>query len=503
MEASKTIQQRTKNSAAIRGNLRLTAWLKGLTIALICVSFISFFSFNYFFLFGNITRFGDAVFTLLRWLMLAGLIVIPSAVFLKTNKFNTAIKWLLVLVPLISLAWISRYLNLENIPANQTQEIFSSLNNFMPIALVGILFVTEALLMASIAVLFWVRDWKIQPNPSIQSPRPQPSPPQSQTLATLFKQEFTKSKTKQLLFFLPVFLIAMPLNLFDNFVRLFSPNVFAFFEFRNFSVWHVLVFLGVFVCTYFAYRFLKTKSSDTRHKYLCVLALSLLVQYMNRASVLIGDGYNIYYTILAFIPLFICTIGAPVAAAAVFSKNRTLNNLAFFVHAGGALSVFFYFGRDGLSNFGTIFSYSFLYFIVMHGLLFAVCCLPTLLGEHKFTLKDTVVPMVYYACVIVVAAVVSEVITLVTLDLFYDSFGAAGVIFPNFAFTQISPIAHNVPPVYINIFGLTFDILYLPILFSVYVAIFWAFYGLYLLLTQKLAKDFFKVNELEFCCKND
>ncbi|MDR0957149.1 MAG: YwaF family protein [Candidatus Nomurabacteria bacterium] len=435
-----------------------------LTIILLAVSFASFFSFNYFYSFGHIQNFGDAIFTLLQWLKLAGLVAIPVAVFLKTKRFDAPIKTLLVLTPLLSLFWTNQYINLAKIPVNSYQEIYWNLNMFMPKILVLILFILQSVLMAIIATTLWLGGQKTEKT-STQN---------------------RAQKTKQFANFLPIFLITMPLNLFNNIFgegRLVAPDsaLYSFLKFKNFTVWHFLALATVFFVTFLVYRFLKNKSSQTRYKYLRVLALALLVQYMSKASMLIGDGYNVYYTILAFIPLFICNIGVPVAALAIFLKKKVLNNIAFFVHAAGALAVFVYFGRDEMSNFGTVFNYSFLYFCFTHCVLFMICVLPTLLGEFKFRLRNSVIPMIYYAVVIFIAAAVSQFITSMT----GAKYGEVNAIYPNFAFTQNSPIANSLPVINVNIFGLNFDALYLSLLFVAYVIIFFVVYGGYYLIIER------------------
>jgi|GEM_PF-3344892 len=444
---------------------------KIITIALLSVSGLSYFSFNYFHLFGHIQSFSDFLFCLLQWVKLSGLVMLPAAVFLKTERFTATIKWLLVITPLASLGFIMRYIGLQHTPAHLHQELYAHINRFMPVALIAVLFVLEALLLAAAAVLFWVRDGlKIRVMSDIGN-----------------KNTPAQAVKRSVLSFLPVFFCVIPLNLFDNVVRLFPESVYNFLKFGNFTMWHLAVFQFVFLATFLAFRFLKKKDSAARRKYLTVFCIAMLVQYMNKASMLIGDGYNVYYTVLAFIPLFICNIGVLIAALAVFVwKNKTLHNLSFFVHAAGALTVFFYFGKAEMSNYGTVLSYTFLYFAFTHCALFMVCVLPVLLGEHKFSIKGkgSLVPMAYYAGVILVAALTSEIITAATGALYLTSHGEAAVIYPNFAFTQNSPIANSLPKLNLKIGALTFDMLYLSILFLAYVAIFFIYYAGYYALIE-------------------
>lgn len=100
-----------------------------------------------------------------------------------------------------------------------------------------------------------------------------------------------------------------------------------------------------------------------------------------------GDGYNVYYTVLACLPLFICNIGVYMASISVILKKRVLYAIAFFVHAVGALTVFVYFGKDEMSNYGIFCSYSILYFCLTHCLLFALSVLPTAWGTLNSELR--------------------------------------------------------------------------------------------------------------------
>ena len=482
-----------------------------LTSCLLVVSFLSFFSFYYYHHFGHINSVQSGFFSVFGWFKLAGLVAIPCAVFLKTNRFNAPIKFLLVLIPLISLAFIPYYMGQVNIPANYQQAIHHDMNNFMPCALVLALFIVEALLMSGIAVLFWVRDIKntklklaeninkeqndslnelnkLNEEPNTQKNPPQSNKPNTQSnskLNSFFNLVKSQSSKKEWLSFLFIFLASLPLNLFDNifgYGRPVTPDSFAFsfLEVANFTMWHLLVFQAVFVLTFVAYKILKNKDSAARYRYLRVLSIVLAVQWMNRASMLIGDGYNIYYTIVSFIPLFICNIGVIVAIIAIFTKNKILQNISFFVHGAGALTVFFFFGRDEISNFGTIFNYSFIYFILTHIVLFMICVLPTLLKEHTFKAKNTLIPSAYYAVVILIAVLSAEGVTALT----YNAYGIYGMIVPNFSFTQVSPIPNPIPPFYLNLGALSFDIIYLVILFFFYVAIFFTYWGGYLLIIE-------------------
>ena len=190
---------------------------------------------------------------------------------------------------------------------------------------------------------------------------------------------------------------------------------------------------------------------------------------------------NVYHTVFACIPLFICNIGVYVASLSVILRKRILYSISFFVHAAGALTVFFYFGKDEMSNYGIFCSYSILYFCLTHILLFALSVLPSALGHYKFRLKDCIVPLVYYCLVIVVASVASGIVSSASMDFSYDGYTLAEGewLKPNYAFTQINPLPIPVYEIPFKIWKCEFNLLYLIILYLVYVGLFWIFTGAY------------------------
>ena len=199
-----------------------------------------------------------------------------------------------------------------------------------------------------------------------------------------------------------------------------------------------------------------------------------------------GDGYNVYYTVLACLPLFICNIGVYMASISVILKKRVLYAIAFFVHAVGALTVFVYFGKDEMSNYGIFCSYSILYFCLTHCLLFALSVLPTALGHFKFRIKDCIIPLAYYCGVIIVAAVASGLVTSFLTTYSYDGYTLTvgeGAGFdmapPNYAFTQVCPLPVTLPLVPLTIWKCQLNVLYLVLLYIAYVCLFWAFTGAY------------------------
>jgi len=199
--------------------------------------------------------------------------------------------------------------------------------------------------------------------------------------------------------------------------------------------------------------------------------------------VLLGDGYNVYYTVFAVLPLFICNIGVYVASLSVILRKKVLYAISFFVHAAGALTVFFYFGRDDMSNYGIIFGHTILYFCLTHYILFMLSVLPSALGHYKFKPKDCIIPLIYYCLVIVTAAVASGIVTSASMSFSYDGYtlSESEWLRPNYAFTQINPLPIPVFEIPLIIWKCQFNLLYLIILYAVYVGLFWTFTGAYYL----------------------
>lgn len=203
---------------------------------------------------------------------------------------------------------------------------------------------------------------------------------------------------------------------------------------------------------------------------------------------LLGDGYNVYNNVFAALPLFICNIGVYVSSLSVILKKRVLYAISFFVHAVGALTVFIYFGKDEMSNYGIFCSYSILYFCLTHCLLFGLCVLPTALGHYKFRIKDCIIPLIYYCLVIVVATVASGLVSTFLTSYSYDGYtltigdyGAPGVDMspPNFSFTQVNPLPIPFDYIPFTIGNYTFYLSYIIALYVAYVGLFWAFTGAY------------------------
>lgn len=419
-----------------------------LTIFII-ISFCSFMTINYYHMFAHLTDYSIAL-IILQWLKITSLLLFPLAVFYNNKSSRAISKWLYHIVAITILFFMNEYLGITKIALTPTEAIYNSINNIFPPLVVKLMFILESILMIVLSVLIFIED----------------------------KVSFKELKAFK---WLPLIIILVtPLNIFDNIVNSFSQNTYDFLKFKNFSIWHFLALFILLLSLFVSYQFLKRKSRAEQDKYLIILSILTMIHYNSKMSIVVGDGYNVYNTLFACIPLFICNIGEFIAVISIFTKKKFFYHSAFFIHAVGALTVFVYFGRDDMSNFGTIFNFSFLFFTISHLLLFNLCLLPKMLGHYTFKLKDCKNPLIYYAIVILLASFTSALVTNYSMGL-TDSFGnlLQDPIYPNYAFTQINPLPIEIPLwISLPIGKANINVVYVLLVYIAYVALFFAFYFL-------------------------
>lgn len=459
------------NDRAIKILLKVCAAVATVTALLLTFTVGDYYIFN------RMAEYG-VVFSLSQWIKKAGLVLIVLAVFFSCKSCASAVKFVLPLFVILSCCLYGDFFDIVPKVENTNDEIFNAVNLFMPKWLTITLFFVHNLSLAACCALFILRDgFAVNARAFITLP-----------LAVL---------------------AAFPLNLFENFFDISSVPQDSFLRFYNFTIWHFLALCALVGATVGGYFFLRKKTREVQDKWLCAIAVCLLLQYHSKDSVLLGDGYNVYRTVWACLPLFICNAGVYVSAASVIFKKKFLYSASFFVHAIGALTVFIYFGKNEMSNYGIFCSYSILYFCLTHCLLFMLCVLPSALGHYKFKLKDCIAPLIYYFIVIVVASIASGLVSDMSTKwtasdgshLFYDNFvvtglieggtgvGDLGYMRPNFAFTQVNPLPIEIPWV-IKLGGFMqyINILYVAIVYVAYVCLFFAFYGAYLAYLAVLKK---------------
>lgn len=446
---------------------KLSKKVNYILIGLLLVTFIiSSYTFQFLYPYGHLndTNKFSPLFIISELIKLSSYILIPLAICFKNKTTRNIAKIILPIFAIISFFYYNFYISLDKLDPtlpfyntnNLTEleiSIYNKINLFMPKWLISFNFITTNILLILIPLIIFIED------------------------------KIRLSDFKSLIFY-PLFLLSvLPFNMFDNLVRLFNEKTYNFFLFDNFTIWHFLMFLILILTTLFTYLYLRNKDSIKQDLILRTLALSLMIHFFGRNSMLIGDGYNVYNTIFASIPLFICDIGKYIVFLAVMFKKKPFYDIAFFVHSAGALTVFFYFGKDGTHNYGTIFNYSFIYFTITHLLLFILSTMPVFLRHSSFSLKQALMPSLYYGVVILVATFTSVLVTNVSATITND-FGQTllNPIYPNYAFSQICPVPVTFPT-FLNLkIGICeVNFFYEIVLFIAYVVLFIAFHIIYLL----------------------
>lgn len=417
----------------------------------LAISLILTFTVSDYYIFNRIGEYGF-FFCISQWVKKAGLLLLPLAIFYNKKCCADIAKYVLPVFVIVSLCTFGSFFDITMLTesASPADKVYASINEFIPKAANMALFFTASALELILCALLFVRDgWKVNAKSFIYLPF--------------------------------AFFAVTPLNIFENFFDISNFSRDHFLWFKNFTLWHFLALAALAGFTIGAYYVLKRFDRKKQQEYLIAGAIILLIQYHSKDSMVMGDGYNVYRTVFACIPLFICNIGVYVASVSVILKKRVLYSIAFFVHAAGALTVFIYFGKDEMSNYGIFCSYSILYFCLTHCLLFALSVLPSALGHYKFEIKDCIIPMIYYCVVIIIAAVASGIVSSASMEFSYDGYklSEGEWLTPNYAFTQINPVPIPVYNVPITIWRCEFNLLYLIILYIVYVGLFWAFTGGY------------------------
>lgn len=425
--------------------------LKAVCALFLAVSLCLTFTVSDYYIFNRIGEFGF-FFCISQWIKKAGLLLLPLAVFYNKKCCADIAKYVLPVFIIISMCTFGSFFDITMLTesASPADKVYASINEFMPKAANMALFFIASLLELVACVLIFVRDgYKVNAKSFI---------------------------------YLPLALVAvMPLNVFENFFDISNFGRDHFLWFKNFTLWHFLALAILAGFTIGAYYVLKAFDGKRQREFLVAGAIVLLIQYHSKDSMVMGDGYNVYHTVFACIPLFICNIGVYMASLSVVLRKRVLYSIAFFVHAAGALTVFVYFGRDEMSNYGIFCSYSILYFCLTHILLFALSVLPSALGHYKFAIKDCIIPMIYYCLVIVVATVASGLVNSASTEFTYGGYTLqeGEWLTPNYAFTQVNPLPLPFEYIPFKIWKCTFYLSYLIALYAVYVGLFWIFTGGY------------------------
>ncbi len=443
-------------------NKQIKISLYVLTAAMLAAGLLLTFTVSDYYIFNRIGEF-NALFAISQIIKKSGYLLIPLAVYYNKNRCSDIAKYILPPFVIISCFTFGQFFKVSlQSSAPAAEAVYAHINEFIPSWLNIAAYFLQCALCLSICAL-------------------------------LFVQSGFKADKKSFILLPFALLGVIPLNLFENFFDINKISQNSFLRFKNFTVWHLAVVLVLIGASVGAYFFLKRQTTENRRCYLAAGAIALLIQYHSKDSMLLGDGYNVYKTVFAAIPLFICNIGVYVASLSVFLHKKVLYAISFFVHAAGAVTVFVYFGKNEMSNYGIFCSYSILYFCLTHSLLFILSVMPAALGIYKFRYKDCVVPLVYYCVVIIVAAVASGLVSSASMSFTHNGYtlNESEWLTPNYAFTQINPLPVTLPVIPLKIWRCNLNLLYLVILYAAYVGIFFAFNGLcklFVLIKSKIAE---------------
>jgi hypothetical protein len=434
------------------------------TILLIAVTLLLTFTVSDYYIFNRMKEYG-VIFSLAQWGKKAGFLLLLLAVFYRRKNCAVAAFWVLPLSVILSVFLKGNFFDIAVTATTPAEEVYLSINSILPKSFSIVLFYAQNVLFIVICLMLFFRDG-------------------------------IEIHLKSFLFVLLAFAACVPLNIFENFFDIQTIPLDSPLRFYSLTIWHLLAVILLFGITVGVYFFLKRQDEQHRQLWLAAMAMVMLIQYHSKDSMIMGDGYNVYHTLLSCIPLFICNIGVYVAAIAIFTRKRLLYSFAFYIHAAGALTVFVYFGKNEMSNYGIFCSYSILYFCTTHTLLFILSILPSAFGMYRFLLKDILPALGYYFVVIILAAVSSALVTSwsETLQAADGSFPLAeNPLMPNYAFTQINPLPFDVPNLLtITIWNYPCNVLYILGLYTAYVGIFMIFNGFYyafLKLRQKVISN--------------
>ena len=417
---------------------------------------INSFTFNMYYPFGHLDLFPSA-FILIEIIKISSILLLPLAIYYNHKVSRNIAKIIYPIFSLLSFIYIDTYtsmnkLNLPFINSNNldatTQNIYNSINLFMPEKVIYFLFIFINIFIFISSLIIFIED------------------------------KFDESDLYSFKFLPLILLSVIPLNIFTNYVNTLSPEIINFITFNNFTIWHFLMFFLLIVVTLLAYKYLKKFDQSKQLLYLRALTIIMFIHFFSKNSMLVGDGYNIYNSIFASIPLFICDIGKYIVLIAIFTNKKVFYDIAYFVHSAGALTVFFYFGKEGTHNYGTILNYSFLYFTLTHLLLFILSVLPVMLKITTFKLKDVKIPIVYYGIVILVSTFTSVGITNFMAGVKDVNNSSLPFIYePNYAFTQICPLPVSFPTFMNFKIGICeVNMFYEIVLYIAYIVIFFTFF---------------------------
>ena len=376
---------------------------------------------------------------IVRWFLFGSSIYLIMAAFFKNEKMANVAKLFMLPLALISIIFLPNFIAFN-----------TSLSNNVSSAILLTLMILELIVIVAGSIL----------------------------IMFLYKNRITKEDFgRTVLTFLFIFVITVPLNIFEFLKNIIPEATLTSLAYHNFGIWHLIAVVILIVMAVTLFLWLRKKDDEEKWQILTTLGLAFIITYISKISISIVSGYQGKTQWFNMLPLYLCDIGSIlIPFAMLFRKKFFLDNL-FFVNAVGAMSVFVFMGIDSLNGNNYIFSYNYLYFILTHSLLFALSIMPVLLKLYKPKLKGILNGILVFSIVYFLATVTSAYISTIAFPT--DNPEIYIYWMPNYCFTQICPLPLQLNFPSTTIFGMSFNIPYLLLLYLFYIAMFFAFQGLW------------------------
>ena len=221
-------------------NKTLDRSIQILTVIYMALFMLGSFSFAFYYPFAHLNDCDQFSFLYIffQLIRLSAFILVPLAGFYFYMVPRNIVKTILPLLFISLFFFYPQYTSLSKLDTvlpfyndtglDQTQiEIYNKINLFLPDYIIKSEYILEVVIVICIGILL------------------------------NFKFRFEFSDLKSLIWFPLFVLLSLPLNLSENLTRTFSEKTEEFLKFRNYGIWHFLLFLLLVIVTISAYLLLK------------------------------------------------------------------------------------------------------------------------------------------------------------------------------------------------------------------------------------------------------
>lgn len=184
-----------------------------MSILFLISTFFSMMTYNYYYMFGHIMDYPFFL-VILQWLKISCILLIVLGIYMHNNKAANLLKYISLII-IFQLFYMNSYFDNKFIPSSSDDEIIRNINTLFPIYITKFLYVFEIVSLFTIGIICNLEDKKLI--------------------------------IKDFIYIPLVMLCVIPLNLFDNIVRILPQSVVQVLRFRNFTIWHLLALVLVFV----------------------------------------------------------------------------------------------------------------------------------------------------------------------------------------------------------------------------------------------------------------